>query len=171
MRPVIEGDARSSCALADQCAGGARLFDEFLKLFQAGNRRASRLICCTITGCSGEMFPATDLEDLAKEPTFTWRFTHGRPCRTRIERVARGQVGDPDVPAGRVLCGHRVKELAEIRRSEEKMSESQALSLASYEIVCATAATHLHSHGDSPSPCGKCCHCSLALLSSVVSEQ
>jgi poly(A) polymerase len=97
--PVIRSIDHHSHLLTNVPA--ARLFDEFLKLFQAGNAERTFDLLHD-HGLFREMFPATD-EELAKDADFM-RFT-------------------------------RVKRLAEIRRSEEKMSESQALSLASYEIV------------------------------------
>jgi poly(A) polymerase len=108
----------------------ARLFDEFLKLFQSGHAertfdllREHKLF--------GELFPATE-EELQKDEQFM-EFTRAA-LRNTDRRVAEGKSVTPMFLLG-VFVWWPVKKLAEIRRSEEKMSESQSLSLASYEIV------------------------------------
>jgi poly(A) polymerase len=108
----------------------ARLFDEFLKLFQSGYAektfellREHKLF--------EELFPATEHE-LKKDKSFL-AFTIAA-LKNSDARVASGQSVTPMFLLG-VFLWLPIKKLAEIRRSEEKMSESQSLSLASYEIV------------------------------------
>jgi poly(A) polymerase len=108
----------------------ARLFDEFLKLFQAGNaERTFDLL--RDHGLFREMFPATD-EELGKDQDFM-RFTRAALQNTD-RRVQEGKSVTPMFLLG-VFLWQPVRKLAEIRRSEEKMSESQSLALAAYEIV------------------------------------
>ena len=108
----------------------ARLFDEFMKLFQAGNAERTFDLLHD-HGLFREMFPATD-QELEQDEGFM-RFTRAALQNTD-RRVQSGQSVTPMFLLG-VFLWLPVKKLAEIRRSEEKMSESQALSLASYEIV------------------------------------
>ena len=108
----------------------ARLFDEFLKLFQAGNAERTFDLLHD-HGLFREMFPATD-EELAKNDDFM-RFTRAALQNTD-RRVREGKSVTPMFLLG-VFLWWPVKKLAEIRRSEEKMSESQSLALAAYEIV------------------------------------
>ena len=108
----------------------ARLFDEFLKLFQAGNAERTFDLLHD-HGLFREMFPATD-EELAKDPDFM-RFTRAALQNTD-RRVNEGKSVTPMFLLG-VFLWQPVRKLAAIRRSEEKMSESQSLALAAYEIV------------------------------------
>ncbi len=108
----------------------ARLFDEFLKLFQAGNAERTFDLLHD-HGLFQEMFPATD-EELAKDADFM-RFTRAALQNTD-RRVEQGQSVTPMFLLG-VFLWKPIQELAAIRRSEEKMSESQSLALAAYEIV------------------------------------
>ena len=108
----------------------ARLFDEFLKLFQAGNAERTFDLLHD-HGLFREMFPATD-EELAKDADFM-HFTRAALQNTD-RRVKEGKSVTPMFLLG-VFLWEPVRKLAAIRRSEEKMSESQSLSLASYEIV------------------------------------
>ena len=108
----------------------ARLFDEFLKLFQAGNAERTFDLLHD-HGLFREMFPATD-EELANNDDFM-RFTRAALQNTD-RRVREGKSVTPMFLLG-VFLWWPVKKLAEIRRSEEKMSESQSLALAAYEIV------------------------------------
>jgi len=107
----------------------ARLFDEFVKLFQAGHAektfdllRQHKLFA--------ELFPATD-QELNIDETFM-AFVRGA-LRNTDRRVAAGKSVTPMFLIG-VFLWAPTKRLAAIRRAEEKMSESQALSLASYEL-------------------------------------
>ena len=126
--PVIRAIDHHSHLLTNVPA--ARLFDEFLKLFQAGNAERTFDLLHD-HGLFREMFPATD-EELASDVDFM-RFTRAALQNTD-RRVKSGKSVTPMFLLG-VFLWLPVKKLAEIRRSEEKMSESQALSLASYEIV------------------------------------
>ena len=108
----------------------ARLFDEFLKLFQAGNAERTFDLLHD-HGLFREMFPATD-EELANNPDFM-RFTRAALQNTD-RRVRQGKSVTPMFLLG-VFLWWPIRTLAEIRRSEEKMSESQSLALAAYEIV------------------------------------
>ena len=126
--PVIKAIDHHSHLLTNVTA--ARLFDEFLKLFQAGNAERTFDLLHD-HGLFREMFPATD-EELAKNPDFM-RFTRAALQNTD-QRVAAGKSVTPMFLLG-VFMWMPVRKLAAIRRSEEKMSESQSLSLASYEIV------------------------------------
>ena len=108
----------------------ARLFDEFLKLFQAGNaERTFDLL--RDHGLFREMFPATD-EELTKDAAFM-RFTRAALQNTD-RRVRQGKSVTPMFLLG-VFLWLPIKKHAEKRRAEEKMSESQSLALAAYEIV------------------------------------
>ena len=108
----------------------ARLFDEFLKLFQAGSAERTFDLLHD-HGLFREMFPATD-EELANSDEFM-RFTRAALQNTD-RRVREGKSVTPMFLLG-VFLWWPVKTLAEIRRAEEKMSESQALALAAYEVV------------------------------------
>jgi poly(A) polymerase len=108
----------------------ARLFDEFLKLFQSGfAERTFDLL--REHGLFGELFPATE-EELAKDDNYL-AFAHAA-LRNSDKRVAAGQSVTPMFLLG-VFLWVPIKNLAAIRRSEEKMSESQSLNIAAYEIV------------------------------------
>ena len=108
----------------------ARLFDEFLKLFQA-RHAAATFELLREHQLFGELFPATE-EELSKEEDFL-RFTRAA-LKNSDDRVAAGKSVTPMFLLG-VFLWLPIKKLAEIRRSEEKMSQSQSLSLAAYEIV------------------------------------
>ena len=107
----------------------ARLFDEFLKLFQAGFAeetfellRKYRLFA--------ELFPMVD-EELDADPAFL-EFVRAA-LKNTDRRVKNGKSVTPMFLIGVFLWNSTTK-LAAIRRSEEKMSESQSLSLAAYEL-------------------------------------
>jgi len=108
----------------------ARLFDEFLKLFQAGFAektfdllREHKLFA--------QMFPATNRE-LDADGAFM-DFVRAA-LRNTDRRVASGKSVTPMFLVGVFLWAPTFR-LAAIRRSEEKMSESQSLSLAAYELT------------------------------------
>ena len=108
----------------------ARLFDEFLKLFQAGHaERTFDLL--RQHGLFAEMFPATE-KALTDDEAFM-RFVRAALQNTD-RRVAAGKSVTPMFLLA-VFFWSPVVKLAAVRRSEEKMSESQSLSLASYEIL------------------------------------
>jgi len=126
--PVIKSIDHHSHLLTNVPA--ARLFDEFLKLFQAGNaERTFDLL--RDHGLFHEMFPATG-EELAQDEDFL-RFARAALQNTD-RRVKQGKSVTPMFLLG-VFLWLPVKKLAAIRRAEEKMSESQSLALAAYEIV------------------------------------
>ena len=107
----------------------ARLFDEFLKLFQAGfAERTFDLL--REHNLFGLLFAATD-EELNKDPSFL-KFVRAALHNTD-RRVKAGKSVTPMFLIG-VFLWNPTRKLAEIRRAEEKMSEAQALSLASYEL-------------------------------------
>ncbi len=108
----------------------ARLFDEFLKLFQSGFAEPTFKLLREHK-LFGELFPATE-EELAKDPAFE-KFVLAALLNSD-KRVANGQSVTPMFLLG-VFFWAPIKRLAEIRRSEEKMSESQSINLAAYEVV------------------------------------
>jgi poly(A) polymerase len=108
----------------------ARLFDEFLKLFQTGHAEKT-FDLLREHGLFDQLFPATERE-LRDDPAFS-QFVRAA-LRNTDTRVARGQSVTPMFLLG-VFFWAPTQRLAEIRRSEEKMSESQSLSLASYELL------------------------------------
>ena len=108
----------------------ARLFDEFLKLFQAGHAertfdllREHKLFA--------EMFPATD-EELNLDPKFM-EFVRAALRNTDM-RVSRDQSVTPMFLLGVFFWAPTLR-LSWQLRNEEKLSESQALSLASFELM------------------------------------
>jgi poly(A) polymerase len=108
----------------------ARLFDEFLKLFQSGfAERTFDLL--REHNLFGELFPATE-EELTKDDSYL-AFAHAA-LQNSDKRVAEGKSVTPMFLLG-VFLWVPIKKMAAIRRSEEKMSESQSLNLAAYEIV------------------------------------
>ena len=108
----------------------ARLFDEFLKLFQAGNAERTFDLLHD-HGLFEEMFPAT-AQELEADADFM-RFTRAALQNTD-RRVREGKSVTPMFLLG-VFLWWPVKKLAPQLRAEEKMSESQSLALAAYEIV------------------------------------
>ena len=108
----------------------ARLFDEFLKLFQSGfAERTFDLL--RRHDLFGELFPATE-QELREDDSFL-AFVRAA-LQNSDKRVADGKSVTPMFLLG-VFLWVPVKKLAEVRRAEEKMSEPQSLNLASYEIV------------------------------------
>ena len=108
----------------------ARLFDEFLKLFQGGHaERTFELLWQH--GLFDEMFPAT-AQELEQDHEFG-KFLQAA-LRNTDRRVKAEKSVTPMFLLG-VFLWAPVKRLAAIRRSEEKMSESQSISLAAYEIT------------------------------------
>ena len=108
----------------------ARLFDEFLKLFQSGfAERTFDLL--REHGLFAQMFPATD-EELEADSSYE-EFVRAA-LRNTDRRVAQEKSVTPMFLIGVFFWAPTVR-LAEVLRSEEKISESQALSLASYELM------------------------------------
>ena len=108
----------------------ARLFDEFLKLFQGGHAVRTFELLWTF-GLFDEMFPATS-QELEEDQVFG-AFVHAALQNTD-KRVRAGKSVTPMFLLGVFLWAPTCR-IAEQRRQEEKMSEPQALSLASFEIV------------------------------------
>ena len=108
----------------------ARLFDEFLKLFQAGHAERTFDMLCEY-GLFEQLFPATD-QEFKQDESFA-RFVRAA-LRNTDKRVEAGQSVTPMFLLG-VFFWAPAGRLAEELRAEEKMSESQALSLASYELA------------------------------------
>ena len=108
----------------------ARLFDEFLKLFQAGHAERTFDMLHDY-GLFAQLFPATE-QEIAQDEEFA-DFVRAA-LRNTDKRIEAGQSVTPMFLLG-VFFWAPVKRLAAIRREEEKMSESQALSLASYELA------------------------------------
>ena len=107
----------------------ARLFDEFLKMFQAGHAektfallRKSKLFA--------ELFPDTD-EELDQDKNFG-KFVRAALINTD-RRVATGHSVTPMFLLG-VFLWAPVKRFAETLRSKERMSEVQALAIAAYQV-------------------------------------
>jgi len=107
----------------------ARLFDEFLKLFQAGHAEKTFVLLWK-HHLFGELFPDTDKE-LNQDTTFG-KFVHAALMNTD-RRVAAGDSVTPMFLLG-VFLWAPVKRLAEQLRSKEKMSETQSLAIAAYQI-------------------------------------
>lgn len=108
----------------------ARLFDEFLKLFQSGHAHETfRLL--REHDLFRMLFPETDAE-LNDDPAFM-EFTL-KALKNTDERVAAEQSITPMFLLGVFLWASVTRRAAKLRATE-KMSESQALSLASYEIA------------------------------------
>ena len=107
----------------------ARIFDEFLKLFQAGH--AERTFDMLRDYCLfAKLFPATD-QEIEQDDAFA-DFVRAA-LRNTDKRVAQGLSVTPMFLLG-VFFWAPVQRLATELRAEEKMSESQALSLAAYEL-------------------------------------
>ena len=128
--PVVEAIHHHAPLLAN--VPPARLFDEFLKLFQTGHAETTFILLWQ-HGLFQEMFPATT-EELENDEIFAG-FVRAALQNTD-RRVAAGKSVTPMFLLG-VFFWAPVKKLAAIRRSEEKMTEAQSLSLASYDIVAA----------------------------------
>ncbi|MDH3614787.1 MAG: polynucleotide adenylyltransferase PcnB [Gammaproteobacteria bacterium] len=110
----------------------ARLFDEFLKLFQSGYAEQTFDLLREYK-LFAELFPATDKE-LDEDPSFL-QFVKAALQNTD-RRVRADKSVTPMFLIG-VFLWKPTKMLAAIRRAEEKMSESQSLGLASYELCAA----------------------------------
>ena len=125
---VAAGIAEHAELLANVPA--ARLFDEFLKLFQSGHAERTFLLLRE-HGLFGQMFPATEAEIVADEAFLNFIMA---ALRNTDRRVASGKSVTPMFLIG-VFMWAPTWRLAADLRSREKMSESQSLSLASYELV------------------------------------
>jgi poly(A) polymerase len=107
----------------------ARLFDEFLKMFQSGHAEQTFELLREHDLFS-LLFPGTD-EELNRDEAYL-AFVRAA-LRNTDKRVRSDQSVTPMFLIG-VFLWKPVVKLAELRRSQEKMSESQSLSLAAYEL-------------------------------------
>ena len=107
----------------------ARLFDEFLKMFQAGSARQTFGLLRKYD-LFGLLFEDTD-KALKRDDRFL-RFVE-KGLDNTDERVAAEQSVTPMFLLG-VFFWAPVRKLAEKMRSKEKMSEAQSLALAAYDI-------------------------------------
>jgi poly(A) polymerase len=107
----------------------ARISDEFLKLFQAGHAERT-FDMLREYGLFAKLFPATD-QEIEQDDAFA-DFVRAA-LRNTDKRVAQGLSVTPMFLLG-VFFWAPVQRLATELRAEEKMSESQALSLAAYEL-------------------------------------
>ena len=108
----------------------ARLFDEFLKLFQGGHA-ARTFEMLREYGLFGLLFPETEAE-LLKDQNFL-EFTR-MALRNTDERVAEDKPVTPMFLLG-VFFWAPVRRRADALRAKEKMSVVQSLSMASYELA------------------------------------
>ncbi len=127
-KPVVDAIHHHAPLLVNVPA--ARLFDEFLKLFQAGHAEET-FDMLREHGLFAQMFPATE-QEIAEDADF--RDFVRAALRNTDKRVAAGKSVTPMFLLG-VFFWAPVCKLAASLRAEEKMSESQSLSLASYELV------------------------------------
>jgi poly(A) polymerase len=107
----------------------ARLFDEFLKLFQAGFAEKTFLLLRKY-GLFGQLFPESNAELDQNSPYE--RFVRAA-MRNTDSRVNDDKSVTPMFLIG-VILWEPIRLLAEKILSEEKMSDSHAISLAAYEI-------------------------------------
>jgi poly(A) polymerase len=126
-KSVVDAIAKNVALLPNVPA--ARLFDEFLKLFQSGfAERTFELLWQH--GLFDQMFPAT-AQELEQDQSFA-RFVQAA-LRNTDRRVRADKSVTPMFLVGVFFWGP-VQRIAAMRRAEEKMSVSQSLSLAAYEI-------------------------------------
>jgi poly(A) polymerase len=107
----------------------ARLFDEFLKMFQAGHARQTFELLCKYD-LFELLFADTD-KALKRDDSFL-RFVR-KGLDNTDERVAADLSVTPMFLLG-VFFWAPVRELAEKMRAKEKMSVAQSLALAAYDI-------------------------------------
>jgi poly(A) polymerase len=107
----------------------ARLFDEFLKLFQAGFAEKTFLLMRQYD-LFGQLFPETNAE-LDQSKPFE-RFVRAAMANTD-KRVNSEKSVTPMFLIG-VILWEPIRLLAEKIRSQEKMSDSHAIATAAYEI-------------------------------------
>ncbi len=108
----------------------ARLFDEFLKLFQAGHAEKTFELLRHYD-LFAELFPATEAAIRDDDGFLPFIMA---ALRNTDRRVAAGKSVTPMFLLG-VFMWSPTRRLADEIRREEKMSEGQALSLASYQLV------------------------------------
>ena len=108
----------------------ARIFDEFLKLFQSGFAERTFELLWKYD-LFAQLFPETDKE-LQRDKSYA-RFVHAALTSTD-RRVAAGKTTTPMFLLG-VFFWAPVRKRAEELRAREKMSVSQSLGVAAYEIT------------------------------------
>ncbi|MDJ0758114.1 MAG: polynucleotide adenylyltransferase PcnB [Woeseiaceae bacterium] len=108
----------------------ARLFDEFMKLFQSGYAEKTYRLLSEF-GLFAEMFPAT-AQELKANPGYQEFILAA--LRNTDRRIASGKSITPMFLLG-VFFWQPSLRLAAEHREKEHMSEAQALSLAAYELV------------------------------------
>ena len=129
---IDESVTRVMHALGDllQNVPAARLFDEFLKMFQAGHaERTFELLWQH--HLFGHLFPETESE-LERDREFA-HFVRGALINTD-RRVAADKSVTPMFLLG-VFLWAPIRRLAAERRAQEKMSEAQSLAVAAYEVT------------------------------------
>jgi poly(A) polymerase len=142
MLRAVRFAAKLDFSIADDVAAGirqhvglltnvpaARLFEEFLKLFEAGCAEKTFLLLRDF-GLFAEMFPATE-QEIEADPEFL-DFVMAA-LRNTDRRIAEGKSTNPMFLLGVFLWAPTCR-LAVEHRKQEKMSESQSLSLAAYEL-------------------------------------
>jgi poly(A) polymerase len=107
----------------------ARLFDEFLKMFQTGHAEKTFILLRKFK-LFGELFPDTE-EALNRDKNFL-KFVRAALVNTD-RRVAAGNSVTPMFLLG-VFLWEPVRHHAEQLRTKEKMSEAQSLAIAAYRI-------------------------------------
>ena len=108
----------------------ARLFDEFLKMFQAGNAEKTFALLRK-HDLFAQLFRETD-DEVDRDDKFL-KFVNTALVNTD-KRVAADKSVTPMFLIG-VFLWAPIRRLAEKLRSKEKMSEAQSLALAAYEIT------------------------------------
>ncbi len=108
----------------------ARLFDEFLKMFQTGHAEQTFVLLREFE-LFGELFPETN-EELNRDERFS-KFVHKALINTD-RRVAADDSVTPMFLLG-VFLWAPVRRHAEKLRMKEKMSEVQSLAVAAYRIA------------------------------------
>ena len=124
---VVDAMSKNYALLANVPA--ARLFDEFLKLFQAGFAEKT-FDLLQQHKLFPELFPAT-AKELEVDEMFA-KFVR-EALRNTDRRVAAGKSVTPMFLIG-VFLWAPTRRMAAVRREEEQISESQALSVASYDL-------------------------------------
>ena len=108
----------------------ARLFDEFLKLFQTGHAEEHVCVVVETSIFSGSFFRTRTKSSVRTRILASLCTPH---FINTDRRVADGNSVTPMFLLG-VFLWAPVKRLAEQLRSKEKMSETQSLALAAYQI-------------------------------------
>jgi poly(A) polymerase len=108
----------------------ARLFDEFLKLFQGGHAQRTFELLWE-HGLFDEMFPATSRE---LEQDVGYAHFLKAALQNTDRRVADGKSVTPMFLLG-VFLWAPTRRIAAMHQAEEDISESQALNIAAYEVA------------------------------------